>query len=175
MLTIVDASKRTRLGSAAHLRENFVREYLVDFNAAAAYKRASGRKSRGARQSAHRLLQRADVRQMLSKAHAEKLSRIEITQERVVHELAQLGIVRTDVDLRVKLEALKELYRHTAPTAAGPGVMASMTVDASKLATMTDEELERGIANADKLLEALAKDGDGRGSQPRPAPRRALA
>lgn len=70
----------------------FVLEYIVDLNASAAYRRA-GFRARGnsAEVNAARLLRNAQVAEAIDKAMAERAARTEITQDRVLRELARIA------------------------------------------------------------------------------------
>ncbi|HYL33074.1 MAG TPA: terminase small subunit [Stellaceae bacterium] len=74
-----------------HLRiEQFVREYLVDLNAAAAARRcgypASSAKTRG-----NKLMARQDVQEAVKRAMAERAERTGVTADRVVLEYARIA------------------------------------------------------------------------------------
>lgn len=76
---------------AMHLRiEQFVREYLVDLNAAAAARRvgypASTAKTRG-----NKLMARKDVQEAVKQAMAERAVRTGVTADRVIHEYARIA------------------------------------------------------------------------------------
>lgn len=68
----------------------FVRQYLVDLNATAAAIRA-GYSERTAKSQGQRLLTHVDVSAALAAAKAEREQRTEITQDRVVSELAKIA------------------------------------------------------------------------------------
>ena len=70
----------------------FVREYLIDLNATAAYRRA-GYAARGnaAEVNASRLLRNAKVAAAISAAQAERAARVGLTADEVLRELAILG------------------------------------------------------------------------------------
>ncbi len=74
----------------------FVREYLIDLNATAAYKRA-GYKAGGnaAEAAASRLLRNVKVAAAVAAAQAERAERVGLTADEVLRELAVLG--RSDV------------------------------------------------------------------------------
>lgn len=68
----------------------FVREYLVDFNASRAAARA-GYSPKAAPHHAHRVKNRPRVRAAIEAALAARASKLEITAERVLRELALMG------------------------------------------------------------------------------------
>lgn len=68
----------------------FVAEYLVDLNATQAARRA-GYSEHTAQQQGTRLLSNALVRSAIERAKAERSTRLEVTQDRVVLELARLA------------------------------------------------------------------------------------
>lgn len=73
-------------------QEEFVRQYLLDLNAAAAYRRA-GYTARGNAGEVNgvRLLRNAKVAAAIDKAMGERSTRIAITQDRVARELAKIA------------------------------------------------------------------------------------
>jgi phage terminase small subunit len=71
-------------------KTQFVREYLVDMNAAAAARRA-GYSERTAGQQGFRLLQEPEVAQAIQEAIDARSRRTEITADRVLRELARLA------------------------------------------------------------------------------------
>ncbi|KXU99245.1 terminase [Gluconobacter potus] len=68
----------------------FVEEYLVDLNATQAATRA-GYSAKTAEQQASRLLVNVKVADAIASAQAKRSKRTEITQDRVLQELAKLG------------------------------------------------------------------------------------
>lgn len=94
------------------LQWRFVQEYLVDLNAAEAYRRA-GYKARGhaAEASASRLLSNVEVASAIQAEQVERGKRTAVTAERVVHELGKLGFadIRAYFDDNGHLRPLHEL------------------------------------------------------------------
>lgn len=73
-------------------QEAFVREYLIDLNATAAYKRAGyAAKGHAAESAAERLLRNVEVQSAVSKAQRSRANRLEITADRVLQELARIA------------------------------------------------------------------------------------
>lgn len=73
-------------------QQRFVEEYLVDLNATAAYKRAGyTAKGNAAEVNAARLLRNAQVQFAVETARTELSKRTEITQDKVLSELAKIG------------------------------------------------------------------------------------
>jgi phage terminase small subunit len=72
-------------------RERFVTEYLVDLNATQAAIRA-GYSEASARQIASDLLSKHDIQEAVAKAMADREARTQITQDKVLRELAALGM-----------------------------------------------------------------------------------
>lgn len=68
----------------------FVREYLVDLNAAAAARRA-GYSEKTARRMGHENLTKPDIAAAIQAAMDERAQRTEITADRVLQELARIG------------------------------------------------------------------------------------
>lgn len=71
-------------------QERFVDEYLVDLNATAAAKRA-GYSEKTARSQGQRLLTNVDIQAAIQKRQARLQGKLEITQERVLEELAAIA------------------------------------------------------------------------------------
>lgn len=73
-------------------QKRFVEEYLIDLNATAAYRRAGySATGNAAEVNAARLLRNAKVTEAIAKAQAKRSERTEITQDRVLRELAKIG------------------------------------------------------------------------------------
>ena len=70
-------------------RQAFAREYLVDFNAAAAARRA-GYSERTAKQQGNELLQDPDVQAAIQQAQKELSKRVEISVDYVVRNLVEV-------------------------------------------------------------------------------------
>lgn len=73
-------------------QQAFVREYLLDLNGAQAAIRA-GYSARTAKEQAARLLTNANVSAAIEKAKAARSERTEITQDRVLQEIARLAFL----------------------------------------------------------------------------------
>ena len=102
----------------------FVAEYLTDFNATAAYRRA-GYTARGnsAEVNASRLLRNAKVAAVIDEAIEERLKALGVTSYRVLEELSKLGFsdIRNYVkwgSTSVKLIDSEELADEAAPAVA---------------------------------------------------------
>lgn len=125
-------------------QQRFADEYLIDFNAGAAYQRA-GYKAKGnaAAAAASRLLARPEVQAYLAKRQAENASKFEATQEEVIRRLASmaLGDIRT-------------LYR---PDGSPKGIH-ELTID--------EASLIQGI-EVDEIFAAAVKGKDGKADEPR--------
>lgn len=68
----------------------FVQEYLVDLNATAAAKRA-GYSEKTAASTGHENLGKPEIQMAISEAQGKRAQRTEITQDRVLRELAKIG------------------------------------------------------------------------------------
>ena len=102
--------------------QRFVAEYLTDFNATAAYKRAGYKCSTAAAEaSAARLLGTAKVRAAVDAAQGKLLDKLELTAERVLLELARLSFsdVRSLVDSEGKMIPLQDLSDEAAACIVG--------------------------------------------------------
>ncbi len=71
-------------------QERFVSEYLIDLNATQAAIRA-GYSERTAEQQGYQLLQKTSVAEAISKAQNKTATKLEITKERIVEELAKIA------------------------------------------------------------------------------------
>lgn len=71
-------------------QERFVAEYLIDLNATQAAIRA-GYSEKTAEQQGHQLLKKTLVAAAIAEAQAKRQTRTEITQDRVLAELARIG------------------------------------------------------------------------------------
>jgi phage terminase small subunit len=80
-------------------RDRFVAEYLVDLNATQAAIR-SGYSAKTAYSQGQRLLKDVEVAAAITKAQAKRAERTEITQDRVLQELAKIGF--SDIRKAVK-------------------------------------------------------------------------
>lgn len=78
---------------AAHRRERFCQEYVIDYNGARAYAAAGYRPGNGnvAKVEAHRLLTRPDVRARVEALEAEHLSAIGVRAHRILREQARVA------------------------------------------------------------------------------------
>jgi phage terminase small subunit len=73
-------------------QQRFADEYIIDLNATAAYKRAGYKgKGRSAENAASRLLGNVGVKQYIAKRIKDREQRTEITQDRVLQELARIA------------------------------------------------------------------------------------
>jgi len=134
-------------------QEEFVRQYLLDLNASAAYIRA-GFKARGnsAEVNAARLLRNAQVAKAIEHAMAERSARTQTSADRVICELAKIAFfdVTNALNDDGSIKPLSELDNDTA------AVLASFEVVelASEQGSVTHK-----IRLADKLraLELLGK------------------
>jgi len=71
-------------------QKRFAAEYLIDLNASAAARRAGySKKTAGAQ--AHKLLKNAEIQGEIQRNMQKRAARTEVTQERVVNELARIG------------------------------------------------------------------------------------
>ncbi|GBR43342.1 terminase small subunit [Gluconobacter roseus] len=79
------------MGKLNAKQARFVEEYLVDLNATQAAIRA-GYSEKTARQQASEQLSKPDIQQALSEAQQARSARTQITQDRVIQEIARLGL-----------------------------------------------------------------------------------
>jgi phage terminase small subunit len=148
-------------------QQQFVQEYLVDLNATQAAIRA-GYSPRTANRIASENLSKLDIQATIDSEIAERSRRTEVTLDRVVKELAAIAFadplapqsIAPVFRVRVadKLRALELLGKHVGMfrVAREEGPLPTVNIDASRIASLTDEELHRGIANLDVLLTSIA-------------------
>lgn len=68
------------------------------------------------------------------------------------------GIVMVDFKHHDKMRAIETLLKHVRPESTAPAGGTSVAIDVAKVATMTDEEIDRGIQNVEKMIAALASN-----------------
>lgn len=97
-------------------QQRFVREYLVDLNATAAYVRSGYRatKRHTAEAGSSALMRNHEVAEAIRKAQGSIMSKLEVTAERVLGELAKIGFADTTAAVyvengRVLVKDTKEL------------------------------------------------------------------
>ena len=89
-------------------QKRFVEEYLVDLNATQAAIRA-GYSERTAQEQSSRLLSNVMVREAIQEAVAKRSARTEITQDRVLQELAAIGFARATDFVKITNEGFVKL------------------------------------------------------------------
>jgi phage terminase small subunit len=138
-------------------QEMFVAEYLIDLNATQAAKRA-GYSEKTAEQYGHQLLKKTLVADAIAEAQAKRAGRTEITQDRVLAELAKLGFY--DIRKAVRWGGIPEVAQdggHIYPVEMVP----SEDLDDETAAAISEVSLTAGgvkIKMHDKLA-ALEKMG----------------
>ena len=152
-------------------QQRFVDEYLIDLNATRAAIRA-GYSAHTANRTASVLLSTADIREIVAERQRERAQRTEVTQDQVIHALAAIAFCRIPSEasdacvsgvgrVRVsdKIRALELLARHLGMfKEAKPAQLPQpLSIDVAKVAQLTDEELDRGLANLNKLISHLTK------------------
>lgn len=91
------------------LQRKFINEYIIDFNAEHAAIRA-GYAQKSARMQASRMLTKDNIQAAIAKALQERSKRLEITQDRVVLEIARLALSdpRSAVDENGSIKPIHE-------------------------------------------------------------------
>ena len=102
MREVVDVARLTEK------QRRFVEEYLVDLNATKAAIRA-GYSERTAQEQASRLLSNVMVQEAIREAIAKRSARTEITQDRVLQELAAIGFARATDFVQITDDGLVKL------------------------------------------------------------------
>lgn len=103
-------------------QQRFADEYLIDFNATEAYRRAGySAKGAAAHAAASRLLANTAVQAYLTARKAELASRVELSQEEVLRRLMfmALGDIRTLFDENGNLKAMSDLTAEQASLLQG--------------------------------------------------------
>lgn len=100
--------------------EKFAREYIIDLNGQEAAKRA-GYSERSAHVTASRLLKNAKVQALIAGLTEKKFTKLDISAERILQELARLAFVdvRNLFDAEGGLKPITELDEDTARAIAG--------------------------------------------------------
>ena len=97
-------------------QKRFCDEYLIDLNGTRAYKTAypSVKRDKTAKAAASRLLTFVDVQAYIRERIAERQSRVEIDQDRVLREVSEIAFERDSqkVSTKDRLRALQLLGRH---------------------------------------------------------------
>jgi phage terminase small subunit len=118
--------KDRRIMALTPKQQAFVREYLIDLNATQAYLRAGFKvKPTSARVQACRLLADPNIASAIEAAMGERAKRTEITQDRVLQELARIAFfdLRTLYREDGSLKAMHELDDEAAAVLAGVDVV----------------------------------------------------
>ncbi|KVM70132.1 terminase [Burkholderia ubonensis] len=124
-------SKQSKKPNAKHMR--FVDEYLIDLNATQAAIRA-GYSKRTAGQMGFELLKKPEIAEAIADAMKAREARTEITQDRVLQELARIAFFdpRKLFDANGKPLPINELDADTAAAIAGLEVVEQMTFNADE-------------------------------------------
>ena len=133
----------------------FVREYLIDLNATAAYKRAGYiAKGNAAEVNATRLLRNAQVQAEIQVAMNQRSERIEITADRVLKEIARLAFFdpRRLLNGDGTPKAIHELDDDTAAAVAGIDIVTKGNEDLGYA-----DILKIKLADKSKNLELLGR------------------
>ena len=144
-------------GAVTAKQQLFVAEYLVDLNATQAAIRA-GYSQKTARAMGHENLTKPDIEEAIAEALKERRLRTEITQDRVLEELAAIGFAEvpeeTDVRVSDKLVALDKLAKHLGMFTERIEHSGEIT---SAIRAMSDEEiLERATDFSNRLLASVS-------------------
>lgn len=112
----------------------FVAEYLIDLNAAAAARRA-GYSERTADRIGHENLRKPEIAAAVSEAQADRARRTEITQDRVLQELARIGFA----DIRRVMEWDRESVRFVPSAELGDDAALAIAEVSSETKTFTGD------------------------------------
>ncbi len=152
-----------REGRLTAKQDRFVEEYLVDLNATQAALRA-GYSEKTARSIGAENLSKPDIEKAIADALEARRLRTEITQDRVLEELAAIAFAPLpevrEVKMSDRLVALDKLARHLGMFTERHHHTGEVT---SSVRDLSDEELiHRATQLANRLgLEPPASNGDG--------------
>lgn len=152
-------------------QERFVAEYLIDLNATQAAIR-SGYSKKTAKSQGQRLLTKVDIQTAIQRAKAKREKRTEITQDKVIEELAKLGFydIRKAVAWGKKPEGLNESGEAVWPVELVPSSeVDDDTAAAISEVSLTAQGVKIKMADKQAALEALLKHVSGQ-SDPDDAP-----
>ena len=141
-------------------QKRFCDEYLIDLNATRAYKVAYPRckKDETARTNSSRLLTYANIQQYINTRQKELSEKVEITQERVLQELAKLAFldIRKIYDNNGAVKDIQELDESTAGAISSIETVEQFeTVLGVKVKTGETKKVK--FNDKSKALELLAK------------------
>lgn len=121
--------------------EQFCREYLVDLNGSAAYRRAyPGVSEKVARSNASRLMADPGVQERIAELQRERIARSELTADRVLRELTRIAFADARTIYRPD-GSLKPPHEWDDATAAA---VAGVETEEQVRPTSTKEELDPG-------------------------------
>lgn len=145
------------MGAITEKQKRFADEWLVDLNGTRAYKTAypSVKKDETAKAAASRLLTNVNVKAYIQERQKEREKRTEITQDRVLHELALIAFAKaSDYARVVEKDAMVEVDGNMVPVLDEDGnQMKYRTVEP----ILTDELTE----DQKKAIAVIKKGRDG--------------
>lgn len=145
------------MGAITEKQKRFADEWLVDLNGTRAYKVAypSVKKDETAKAAASRLLTNVNVKAYIQERQKEREKRTEITQDRVLHELALIAFAKaSDYARVVEKDAMVEVDGNMVPVLDEDGNQVKYrTVEP----ILTDELTE----NQKKAIAVIKKGRDG--------------
>jgi phage terminase small subunit len=106
------------MGKLTGKQERFCKEYVIDFNATRSAK-AAGYSTKTAMEMGYENLGKPQIQAEIARLTKKTTENLEVTAERVVAELAKMGLTKKDtlgdftLDSKDKLKALEMLARHT--------------------------------------------------------------
>lgn len=139
-------------------QQRFVEEYLIDLNGSAAYQRA-GYTARGnaAEVNAAKLLRNTQVAAAIELAMSERSYRTEITQDRVLKELARLAFFDIGMAFRDdgSLKPIHEIDEDTRRALMGLEVVELHDADGMPAGTLKKVKLANKIEALDRIMKHL--------------------
>ena len=123
-------------------QKRFVAEYLIDLNATQAAIRA-GYSERTANEQGARLLAHVSVKEALDKERRKRERRTEITADRVLQELADIGFDKESERTTDRLKALELVGKHLAMFTDKVEMKATITESDVSLIEKVHKRLER--------------------------------
>jgi hypothetical protein len=145
------------------LHQRFAEEFVVDLLPQEAYRRVYPNASPAAASAnANKLRRRPDVKAEINRLLAEVAARSQLSADNALKEVHAIAFdtVRNKNELR--LRALEILLKYLKGDGDRPPVQGptTVTVDVAAIAKYTDEELEKGLKNVDRMLALLSGKGE---------------
>jgi len=160
----------TKKGKLTDKQALFVKEYLIDLNAAAAARRA-GYKSKWAATNTDKLLSNTNIQAEIQRLKAEKAGNLDITIDRVLRERAKLAFFNA-LDLfnpDGTMKAITDIHPDQAAALSGVEIKSTIGVDGegnpqpAQILKFKNHDKNKALDALDKYLGLYEKDNAQRG------------